>query len=141
MNTKTIHRYLNEGATLNIKATGVIFESLNFPKTNRQELIKDMIEGVAEEDRELELVFEDDNKYDKYAIRIDYEGADVGYVPKNTDVRVITANERRTRIAYSKDINQILREFDGTLEAEVDAIYGGSYGKHYGYTINIKKSY
>lgn len=140
MNTKTIHRYLNEGATLNVKATGLVFECLKYPKTNRQEYIRDMKDGVEQEDRDIELVFEDGNKYDEYAIRLDYEGVDVGYIPRNTDVTITTVGNKRTRIAYSKDINKILREFDGTLIAEVEAVYGGYSGKHYGYTVNIWKA-
>ena len=138
MTANEIHTLLDEGAILNVKASGVTFVCVNNPKLHRQEAIEMMKEGVDEEDRVLDIVRVHDNPYDKFAMRLDYEGNDVGYIPKNMDVG-ITPKRGGFRRAYGKDINKILCEYTGNLEAEVDGIYGGGNGKHLGFAVNIYK--
>ena len=154
MTLSKIHKYLDEGATLQVSVVGVTFASVEFPNKSRQELIAELYEN--QKDAILTLIKEPDNPYDEYAIRVDWmkrnlvrtsnqkleanwKHYDIGYIPKNSNLLIIKA-DGRTRSAYGKAVNQILCEYSLTLTVTLEAIYGGIDGKHYGLTVNIKKN-
>jgi hypothetical protein len=135
MTASKIHTYLDEGCVVNFNATGVTFPSVIKPNLHRQDIIKEMKEDNS---KEISLIFETDNPYDDYAISIRYEGLDVGFVPKNTDIQIkIPAG--KVRRVYEKSINQIMHEYSGELKAEIDAVFGGYDGKHLGFSVNVWK--
>ena len=139
MNHDKLHKYLDDGAVFTINAVGVTFKSSSYPQINRQTNIIEMKEGVEAEDREIELRADTNNKFDDYALEIMYEGYDTGFIPKNNDIHIKTA-EGKGRRAYVKGINKMLLEYPNKLEVEVEGIYGGYKGRHLGFSVSVSKA-
>ena len=135
MTASDIHTALDKGAVLNVTASGVTFPCVVNSKVHRQDAIELMQEGVEAEDRDIDLVYEPDNKYDIFAIRLDYEGLDVGYIPKKGDITI--TQDGKSKRSYTQNVNQILCEYDKELECECDTVYGGYACKFFGFSVNV----
>lgn len=135
MNKVSIHKYLDNEGTITLSASGVTFPCVNQANLHRQQVIEQMKDA---ENVTLRIVPEPSNPYDEYALRIDWNEYDVGYIPKNADVEMMKNNGRPRRL-YSKNINKILAEYPSELTVTLNSVYGGYNGKHYGFSVNISK--
>jgi len=78
---------LDKGGIVSIKLTGVSFD-------NRQDVIKNMMR--QESPKEIFLIPETDNKWDKFAIGVcNYEKKPLGFIPKNKDFSITLPNRKR----------------------------------------------
>ena len=136
MNQAKIYEYLNNGGTITVSASGVTFPSTLNPNEHRQDTIRSVQETL---NIPLTLTFEPDNPYDQYAIRIDYNGKDMGYIPAKSSIEILTSRGTPKRL-FDKLINKILCEYDKPLKAQLSAVYGGYNGKHLGFSVSISKS-
>jgi len=138
MNSSTIHTWSDEGATIEFHASGTSFVCTNNPNKHRQDAIKLMQKGTSGEDKEIDYIKEANNPYDDYAIRLEYKGNDVGYIPRNIDFTVVL-KDGRIRKRYMKNFNQAIYTYPENLVAEVDKIVGGGKGYHLGFTVQLRK--
>lgn len=139
MKIEQIHKLLDEDATLTITATGVSFVSTRYMNVNRQANIQMMQEGVNAEDREVKLIADPENPYDKFALEIIYEGYDCGWIPKDANIQVDTVDNKSRRV-FVKGVNEALLSYNKKLAVEVDRIYGGNNGRYFGFTVEVQKA-
>lgn len=115
---------VERGARIQVSLAGVSSPCIN-SESGRQVIIRSLM------DKQMPipttLVYEDENKYDSNAIRVDLaeDGVDIGYIPKSGIASLYIKGFSRPKKIYRDAVNALIREVSGELTGNIIGITGG----------------